>query len=74
MDSQTGSKICENVNELRDEMHRTRGELVAAAERTGLQVAAAGTHPISSWIDQVISPANVTNTLSRKWDNSPDLF
>jgi carboxylate-amine ligase len=53
---ETGTKICENVSELRLEMHHTRGELVAAAERTGLQVAAAGTHPFSSWIDQVISP------------------
>jgi carboxylate-amine ligase len=53
---ETGTKICENVSELRLEMHKTRGELVAAAERTGLQVAAAGTHPFSSWIDQVISP------------------
>src|SRR5450755_2717563 len=53
---ETGSKICESVSELRIEMHRTRGELVAAAERVGLQVAAAGTHPFSSWIDQVISP------------------
>ena len=53
---ETGTKICENVSELRVEMHRTRGELVAAAERTGLQVAAAGTHPFSSWKDQVISP------------------
>jgi carboxylate-amine ligase len=53
---ETGSKICEDVGELRTEMHRTRGELVAAAERAGLQVAAAGTHPFSSWIDQVISP------------------
>jgi len=53
---ETGTKICENVGELRIEMHRTRGELVAAAERAGLQVAAAGTHPFSSWIDQVISP------------------
>jgi carboxylate-amine ligase len=53
---ETGTKICDNVSELRLEMHRTRGELVAAAERTGLQVAAAGTHPFSSWIDQVISP------------------
>ncbi len=51
-----GTKICENVAELRIEMRRTRGELVAAAERVGLQVAAAGTHPFSSWIDQVISP------------------
>ena len=53
---ETGTKICENVSELRLEMHRTRSELVIAAESTGLQVAAAGTHPFSSWIDQVISP------------------
>jgi len=52
---ETGTRICENVAELRIEMRRTRGELVAAAERAGLQVAAAGTHPFSSWIDQVIS-------------------
>ena len=53
---ETGTKICENVNDLREEIHRTRGELVSAAESTGLHVAAAGTHPFSSWIDQVISP------------------
>src|SRR2546426_1368573 len=53
---ETGTRICENVSDLRIEMPRTRGELVAAAERAGLQVAAAGTHPFSSWIDQVISP------------------
>ncbi|HYK39974.1 MAG TPA: carboxylate-amine ligase [Candidatus Eremiobacteraceae bacterium] len=53
---ETGTNICENVGELLQEMLRTRGELVAAAERAGLQVAAAGTHPFSSWIDQVISP------------------
>ncbi|MBV9885775.1 MAG: carboxylate-amine ligase, partial [Acidobacteria bacterium] len=53
---ETGTKICDSVGELRIEMHRTRGELVAAAERSGLCVAAAGTHPFSSWIDQVISP------------------
>jgi carboxylate-amine ligase len=53
---ETGTKICESVSELRLEMHRTRSELVLAAESTGLRVAAAGTHPFSSWIDQVISP------------------
>jgi glutamate---cysteine ligase / carboxylate-amine ligase len=53
---ETGTKICETVSELRLEMHRTRSELVMAAESTGLRVAAAGTHPFSSWIDQVISP------------------
>ncbi|HEX3120908.1 MAG TPA: carboxylate-amine ligase [Candidatus Acidoferrum sp.] len=53
---ETGSKICDSVADLRIEMHRTRGELIAAAERADLQIVAAGTHPFSSWIDQVISP------------------
>src|SRR6202789_3451135 len=51
-----GTKICADVHELEADMRRTRGELVRAAESRGLQVAAAGTHPFSSWIDQVISP------------------
>src|ERR1700721_1536182 len=51
-----GTKICADVHELDTDMRRTRGELVRAAESRGLQVAAAGTHPFSSWIDQVISP------------------
>jgi glutamate---cysteine ligase / carboxylate-amine ligase len=51
-----GTKICENVGELREDMHRTRGELVRSAESVGLYVAASGTHPFSNWIDQVISP------------------
>jgi glutamate---cysteine ligase / carboxylate-amine ligase len=51
-----GTNICENVQELDADMRRTRGELVRAAESRGLAVAAAGTHPFSSWIDQVISP------------------
>ena len=51
-----GTKICANVGELEAEMRRVRGELVRAAERTGLCVVAAGTHPFSSWIEQVISP------------------
>src|SRR5258708_31478511 len=54
---ETGTKICENVSELRLEMHRTRSELVLAAESTGLRVAAAGTPPFFSWIAQGISPA-----------------
>src|SRR3989475_11118876 len=51
-----GTRICRDVPELREELYRTRGALVAAAERVGLRVAAAGTHPFSNWMDQVISP------------------
>jgi carboxylate-amine ligase len=53
---EVGTKICADVNELRDEIFRTRRELTNAAERVGLAVAAAGTHPFSRWEDQVLSP------------------
>ena len=53
---EVGTKICANVPELRREIFRCRRELTAAAERAGLAVAAAGTHPFSRWEDQIISP------------------
>src|SRR4029450_12478238 len=53
---EVGTKICQNVSELRDEIFRIRRELTSAAERAGLAVAAAGTHPFSHWKDQVLSP------------------
>src|SRR3984893_10712841 len=49
---ETGTKICENVSELRLEVHRTGGGLGAAAERTGVQVAAAGKAPVLRWVEQ----------------------
>jgi carboxylate-amine ligase len=51
-----GTSVCENIEQVRAEIIRTRGELVRAADRVGLQVAAAGTHPFSNWMEQVISP------------------
>ncbi len=53
---EVGTSICEDVHQLQREMQKIRSELCAAADRAGLAVAAAGTHPFSSWIDQVISP------------------
>ncbi len=53
---EVGTRICGDVGELREDMLRMRGELSAAAERVGLAIVAAGTHPSSSWIDQVVSP------------------
>ena len=43
---EVGTRICADVSELRDEIFRIRHELVQAAERAGLAVAAAGTHPV----------------------------
>jgi glutamate---cysteine ligase / carboxylate-amine ligase len=51
-----GTNICDNVDQMQHEMLKIRSELCAAADRVGLAVAAAGTHPFSNWIDQIISP------------------
>ena len=52
---EVGTKICSGVEELAEEIIRNRRDLADSAERVGLRVAAAGTHPFSSWMDQVIS-------------------
>jgi carboxylate-amine ligase len=52
---EVGTKICYNVQELAEEIIKHRRALADAAERVGLRVAAAGTHPFSSWTEQVIS-------------------
>jgi len=53
---EVGTKICASIEELAEEIIRIRRDLSDAAERVGLRIAAAGTHPFSSWMDQVISP------------------
>jgi glutamate---cysteine ligase / carboxylate-amine ligase len=53
---EVGTKICQNIPELSEEIFRIRRELTSAAERVGLAVAAAGTHPFSHWKDQILSP------------------
>jgi carboxylate-amine ligase len=55
---EVGTRICADATELRDEIFRTRRELSSAAERVGLAVAAAGTHPFARWQDQRLSPGN----------------
>jgi glutamate---cysteine ligase / carboxylate-amine ligase len=53
---EVGTKICQDVGELQEEIFKIRRDLAAAADRAGLAVAAAGTHPFSHWKDQVLSP------------------
>jgi carboxylate-amine ligase len=52
---EVGTRICQNVEELAAEIIRIRRDLADSAERVGLRVAAAGTHPFADWKDQVIS-------------------
>jgi carboxylate-amine ligase len=60
---EVGTKICSGVEELAEEIIRNRRDLADAAERVGLRIAAAGTHPFSNWIDQVISPGERYETI-----------
>jgi carboxylate-amine ligase len=53
---EVGTKICADVTELEHEVCRIRRELSQSAESVGLRIAAAGTHPFSSWKDQLVSP------------------
>ena len=52
---EVGTRICGNVGELAEEIIRTRRELADSAERVGLRIAAAGTHPFADWKNQVLS-------------------
>jgi len=51
-----GTKVCRTSTELRAELIRLRREIIKLAGQNGLQIAAAGTHPFSSWLTQEITP------------------
>jgi carboxylate-amine ligase len=51
-----GSKVCRTPQELRDELIRLRGMVMDLAAKSGLVIAAAGTHPFSCWTKQEITP------------------
>ena len=51
-----GTKVCRNPSEVRAELIRLRGTVMMLAARNGLKIAAAGTHPFSSWLEQEITP------------------
>ena len=51
-----GTHVCHTLSDLRAELVRLRRELIAAAEKEGNWIAAAGTHPFSHWHDQEITP------------------
>lgn len=51
-----GTNVCHSPAEVREELIRLRRIVMELAGRNGLVIAAAGTHPFSSWIDQEITP------------------
>jgi carboxylate-amine ligase len=52
---EVGTPVCHSLAEVRAELVRLRRGVVSAAERDGSRIAAAGTHPFSSWEGQPIT-------------------
>jgi glutamate---cysteine ligase / carboxylate-amine ligase len=53
---EVGTTVCQTPAEVRAELVRLRGALLDLAGKKGLKIAAAGTHPFSSWLTQDITP------------------
>jgi len=51
-----GTEVCRRPADARAELVRLRGEVMRLAARSDLKIAAAGTHPFSSWVTQEITP------------------
>ncbi|HKQ60840.1 MAG TPA: carboxylate-amine ligase [Candidatus Polarisedimenticolaceae bacterium] len=52
---EVGSRICHDIDEVRQEIVRLRRAIWEMAEREGLRVVAASTHPFSSWTTQEVT-------------------
>ena len=52
---EVGSQVCRNVKELRQEGRRLRRTVGTLAEKKGMKIAAASTHPFASWLDQDVN-------------------
>jgi carboxylate-amine ligase len=52
---EVGTTICKNLNEVRSELVEMRGELNRLAQKGGLRIVAASTHPFSDWKQQEIT-------------------
>ena len=52
---EVGSRICTSIQEARGEIARMRREISRVAQEKGLCVAAAGTHPFTSWTTQEVT-------------------
>src|SRR5258707_5092915 len=51
---EVGTGICQNIQEARADISNLRGVIASLAEKNGLKIVAASTHPISRWQDPKI--------------------
>ncbi len=52
---EVGSRVCEDVKGIRNEVIRLRRAVCEMAEKNGVLIAAASTHPFARWQDQAIT-------------------
>lgn len=52
---ETGSHVCRNIKEVRQEVTRLRSVVAEIADKNNRRIVAAGTHPFSRWEDQVVT-------------------
>ncbi len=52
---EVGTNVCKNIQEAKTDLVRLRKTIVELANKRGLRVVAASTHPFSDWKDQEIS-------------------
>jgi hypothetical protein len=64
-----GTEICNDPRDVRKQVVSLRTELANLAARDGLQIASAGTHPFSHWMDQLITANEryATSTTPSRW-------
>lgn len=53
---EVGTRVCQTPAEAKAELIRLRRLVMGLAAKKGLVIAAAGSHPFSSWMDQEITP------------------
>ena len=52
---EVGTKVCQNIDEAREEIRYLRGHIAKIAGDLGFKIGAAGTHPFSEWQKQLIT-------------------
>jgi carboxylate-amine ligase len=62
-----GTPICRTLADVRSELVRLRREVIAAAQKDGNKIAAAGTHPFSHWDEQKLTPKERYQGLMRDY-------
>ena len=60
---ETGSNVCRNIKEARQEITRLRSVVNDIAQKNNRKIVAAGTHPFSKWEDQIITDKDRYKTL-----------